>query len=126
MKWKSAGIAIAILFAIGGAVVGYFSYRTAEMMSLVRSRPVAECREVRSGLRPYRDLPSIPDTLILQGLVLHILFAKEYEHNRMLWIGGYQIYRLTLLLQTTSQERRDLFSRLDCGVRPRVPGFETS
>lgn len=124
MRWKTAGIVLAIAFVVGGASVGYFSYQTGEMILLVRSRPVADCGSVRTGSRPYRVLSSIPDPQIHQGIVLHILFAKRYEHNRMLWIVGYNLYGLALSLQTTSQERRDLFSRLDCGIRPRVPSFE--
>jgi hypothetical protein len=98
-------------------VMGYSIVDVRRQLEIVARRPPASCITV-AGFQ-LMAVDQIRQDEVDHGLIVYIL-AKHHVRNRWLFVGAYNTYLVTLHLVASANQRRDLFSRLPCGVRPKL------
>ncbi|MGZ8286896.1 MAG: hypothetical protein ACXW27_13465 [Allosphingosinicella sp.] len=77
---------------------------------------VSDCRGRTPPLRP----PESTRQQEIDNGIVHFLIDDKWIKSRWLYAAHYYAYQAAARLKTTPDQRRNLYARLPCGVRPKM------
>jgi hypothetical protein len=112
---KLALIPVAVLAGAGLAIVAAAVDSDRRLHSL-GDAAVSDCRGRNPPLRP----PEATREQEIDNGIVHFLIDDKGIRSRWLYAASYYVYEIAARLKTTPEQRRNLYARLPCGVRPKM------